>query len=95
MACPAPALRLKLAPMKARDIFGLVLRCAALWVAVWGAWQMAAAIVYLPATVHSFLGGDHPQIGSIAYFAYGFPGFLGGLLVLRFANAIVWFTYRE
>lgn len=81
--------------MKAKDIFGLVLRCVALWVMIWGAWQMTAALVYLPATVRSFLGEDHPQIGSAAYFAYGCPGFLGGLLVLRFANAIVWFTYRE
>ena len=83
--------------MKARDIFGLVLRCAALWIIVWGAWQIAAAVVMLPATVESLLTSNPNQVrySTFTYLIYGAPAVFCGILVLGFANAIVRFTYRE
>jgi hypothetical protein len=81
--------------MKGKDVFGIILRGMALWIIVWGAWQITGAIAVLPATLASFLAPSDLRIGSLGYLSYGLPALIGGILVLRFANAIVWFTYRE
>jgi hypothetical protein len=81
--------------MTARDIFGLVLRLAMLWIFIWGCWQLAASAIYLPTTLQAVVTGEHLAYGSLTYFAYGFPAVLGSILILRFAQAIIGFTYRS
>ena len=74
--------------MKAKDIFGIILRVFALWVVIWGAWQLTAVLALSFSPTSS-------QYGAIGYLAYGLPACLGGLLVLRFADDLVDFTYRR
>jgi hypothetical protein len=81
--------------MKPSDVFGIILRSVALWIAIWGAWQMTAAIARLPATVEALFSAAPVGINSVEYFIYGFPAFLAGILILRFADALVGFTYRR
>ena len=103
--------------MKPRDIFGIILRCVALWITVWGAWQLTAAIARAidsstsrsivsvmvgcrmtsaPSAANvRIVSGTPLDLNSAIYFVYGLPGFLGGLLVLRFADTFVGFTYRR
>ena len=81
--------------MKPRDVFGIILRCVGLWITVWGAWQLTAAVAQLPATLQALFSATPLSLNSAIYLVYGFPGFLGGLLVLRFADALVGFTYRQ
>jgi hypothetical protein len=80
--------------MTARDIFGLILRLLAVWIFIWGAWQLTAALAVFPASVQAVISGNHLAYGSVTYAVYGLPAVFGSLLVLRFANAIIHFTYR-
>jgi uncharacterized membrane protein YphA (DoxX/SURF4 family) len=80
--------------MTARDIFGLILRLFLVWVFIWGCWQLAAALSYLPASVQSWLTGVHLPYTSFNYAVYGLPAVLVSAIALRFANAIIYFTYR-
>jgi hypothetical protein len=81
--------------MTARDLFGVFLRLGAGWLLVWGCWQLVAAVVYIPATVKAVITQGQLSYGSIAYAAYGLPAVGASVLVLRFADAIVNFTYRR
>jgi hypothetical protein len=80
--------------MTARDIFGLILRLLAVWIFIWGAWQLTAALAVFPASVQAIFSGSHIAYGTVAYTVYGLPAVLGSVIVLRFANAIIYFTYR-
>ena len=68
--------------MKARDIFGLILRAAGLLLILYCSWNLLAA-------VYCMLTGQ--QFG--AYFCYGTPGVIAGILVIAFARQIVRFSY--
>lgn len=82
--------------MKAKDIFGIILRCVALWITVWGAWQLLAAVTLIPSTITAlYTSNTTSGITSFGYFTYGFPAFVGGLLVLAFADTLVGLTYRK
>jgi hypothetical protein len=82
--------------MKAKDIFGIILRVFALWIIVWGAWQITAGLTRIPATIASLFSETATSgINSVVYIFYGLPAFLLGILALRFADAIVAFTYRQ
>ena len=73
--------------MKAKDIFGLVLRCVALWVMLWGSWQLLGAV--------AVLANPNGFITPLGYFLYGAPAFFTGILILLFADALVGLTYRN
>jgi hypothetical protein len=81
--------------MNSRDLFGLLLRLAALWVFVWGSWQLTASIAMLWRTIQALLHRTSLEYTSFNYFVYGVPAVIGSILVLRFADAIVAFTYRR
>ena len=49
----------------------------------------------LPTTVEAMVNNQHLAYGSFTYLVYGFPAVFGSILILRFANAIVQFTYRS
>jgi len=82
--------------MKARDIFGLVIRSVALYLFIWGAWNTLAGFKFLPATIIATLSNQTlPTYNSVDYWVYGMPAFFGGLFVLRFAETLVRSSYRE
>jgi hypothetical protein len=81
--------------MTARDIFGLILRLLAVWLFVWGCWNLIAALFYLPATIQAFISQSTFAYSSLRYGIYGAPATVFGILVLRFADPIVRFTYRS
>ena len=81
--------------MSPRDIFGLVLRLVALWVLVWGCWQLSAAVAMLWRTIQALMTGPALEYSSFTYFIYGVPAVIFSMLLLRFAEDIVDFTYRR
>jgi hypothetical protein len=81
--------------MTARDLFGLALRLLALFLCFWGLWYLVAGFVYLPAMIEGFTGEGPSSYASVHYAAYGLPAVIVALLMLRFANQIVYFTYRS
>jgi len=81
--------------MKAKDIFGVILRTVALYLIIWGAWQLLAVIAYIPRTIALIASNDESSRNSIVYFVYGFPAFLSGILAFLFADTLVGFTYRR
>ncbi len=81
--------------MTSRDIFGLILRLTALWVFVWGCWQLTAAGAMSWRTLQSLMDGTTLPYTSFNYAAYGLPAVVGSVLVLRFAEWILTFTYRR
>jgi hypothetical protein len=82
-------------PVTPRDIFGLVLRLTALWIFVWGCWQLSAAVAMLWRTLQALIDGTILPYTSFNYAVYGLPAVAGSVLVLRFADGIVDFTYRR
>jgi|GEM_PF-3146402 len=81
--------------MKPRDLFGIILRSLATSILVWGLWNTLAAIRYIYPTLLSLLNGTENDQSSVEYFIYGLPAVFGGIIVLRFAECFVNFTYRE
>jgi hypothetical protein len=79
--------------MKPQDIFGIILRSIAFWLCVWGAWNTIAGIKYLLPTITAWISGTTYQYDSFGYFIYGLPAFLSGIIILRFADFFVRFTY--
>ena len=80
--------------MKARDIFGISLRTAALYLCFYGAWYTLAGIKQIPATIFNELTGANDQHTSWGWFTYGIPALIVGLCILRFAEGLMRFTYR-
>ena len=80
--------------MKPRDVFGIILRTFALYLCLFGTWYILAGIKYLPATFLDALSGGSNQHTAFGWFIYGVPALLVGLLMLRFAEGFVSFTYR-
>jgi hypothetical protein len=68
--------------MKAIDIFGIIVRATGLYLVVYGGWNLEAAFRYL------FDSGD-----TAAYFIYGVPTFLGGILLMVLGRFIVRICY--
>ena len=81
--------------MKPRDVFGIILRTIAVYFSVWGAWNSLAGIKFLPITIVAAFSRRENTYNSLGYFVYGLPALIGGLLILRFAERLVGFTYRE
>jgi hypothetical protein len=77
--------------MKARDIFGLIVRTFGLIVLLYSIWYLALGVAFLfqalPEKGHEgYMGG---------YFTGGIPGFIVGLVLLRFGRQIVRFSYPK
>ena len=73
--------------MKARDIFGIVIRTLGVFILLFGLWYLVYAIA-------GACGAPEDSPGEIAaYFTAGIPGVLIGVLVLRCARRIVRFSY--
>ncbi len=68
--------------MKARDIFGLILRIVGLLLFLYCSWNVVAAC-------YCMLTGQ--QFGP--YFYYGIPGVIAGVLLISLARYIVGFSY--
>jgi hypothetical protein len=81
--------------MNARDVFGIILRSTALWVFVWGGWQTVAAFAELPEAIESVLGQATKELQVGPLIIYGVPAMIAGLLTFRFAESILWFTFRK
>jgi hypothetical protein len=81
--------------MKAKDIFGIILRTFSLYLIMWGAWQILAGVAYLPRTISTLVANNGGNMGSVFYFIYGFPAFFAGILVFLFADTLVGLTYRK
>lgn len=75
------------APLKARDIFGIIVRLAGVLLLLWGIWYLSFGIAQL---------GGLPQDsrGEMAsYFVCGIPSLVMGFIFLRRAREIVHFSY--
>ena len=81
--------------MTARDIYGVILRVFGLYLFLWGIWNVLAGIKYLPLSFAALLTHNSTERGSFGYFFYGVPAVIAGLLMLRFAEGCVNFTYRQ
>jgi len=75
--------------MKAPNIFGLVVRTLGLLVLLWSVWYLAFAIAFVVRALHD---AGHESDASV-YFTTGIPGFIVGLLLLRFGRIVVRFSY--
>lgn len=89
---PTPPLK---PAMTAKDLFGLILRSVALWLTIWGAWNTIAGLKYFPAAAAAALNHADNGPHALPYFIFGLPALLGGILALRYANAIIRYTYRD
>lgn len=75
--------------MKARDIFGIVVRILGLLLVLWAAWYLAFGVAFVLRALHDT--GHESDMG--AYFTTGIPGFIVGLMLLRFGRQVVRFSY--
>jgi hypothetical protein len=77
--------------MKARDIFGIIVRTAGLCAVLYSIWNLAFAIFM----ALGLFGSATPPGQVTAYFAFGVPALIVGILLLRFGRQIVRFGYPE
>jgi len=75
--------------MKAKDIFGLIVRVLALILVLYAIWNLSFAIAM---TVRLLAGTSHDSYMG-AYYTFGVPALIIGLLLLRFARHVVKFSY--
>jgi hypothetical protein len=81
--------------MKPRDLFGVILRAACLYVIVWGMWNTVAGVRYSFSMILSLATSEAPRYNPFNYFAYGLPAIIVGVIGLRFAEGLIDFTYRR
>ena len=81
--------------MKPRDIFGIVLRTAAVCLCIYGGWFTLAGIKYIPATFYTAVSGRSTEHNFLGYFVYGIPAVIAGVIVLRYAEKFLNFTCRN
>ena len=75
--------------MKAKDSFGVVVRSLGLLLLLYSLWYCSFATAYLS-------GAPEPAPGDTAsYLAFGLPGFVVSVVLLRFARHIVRFSYPD
>jgi len=79
--------------MKARDIFGIIVRVSGLWVLLFSLWNLSLGIGFLcqlPVYRDYFQAG-----GSFVSVVEGTVGFIIAFALLRFARQIVRFCYPK
>jgi hypothetical protein len=77
--------------MKARDIFGIIVRSFGMCVLLYALWYLAFAFAFLFRALHdtshdSYMG---------PYFTSGIPGLVFAIVLLRFSRQIVRFSYPQ
>jgi hypothetical protein len=77
--------------MKARDLFGVVIRSVGLCILIISLWYLVYGLAYLLNALQET--GQQSEMG--AYFLAGSPGVLAGFFLLRFARPIVRFCYPD
>ena len=75
--------------MKARNIFGLIVRIFGLCALLYALWYLAFGIAFAVRALHD---AEHQSYMG-AYFTSGIPGLIVGLGLLRFGRQIVRFSY--
>jgi len=75
--------------MRARDIFGIIVRAFGVLVLLYGLWYLAFGLAFAMRVVHDT--GREVFMG--AYFASGIAGLVAGAVLLRFGRHIVRFSY--
>ena len=76
--------------MRARDIFGIIVRTVGLFLFLYSIWNLAFGIVW----VLGFWGRSHPD-AAIAYFTFGVPALIVGMLLMLRGRQIVRLCYLE
>ncbi len=75
--------------MKARDLFGVGVRIVGLLVLLWSLWYLAFGVAFMLRALQD--SGHESDMG--AYFTTGIPGFVVGMVLVRFGRQIVRFCY--
>ena len=75
--------------MKARDIFGLLVRFLGIGVLLWALWYLAFALAFAVRALHD----TGHESDMCVYFTTAIPGLIIGLVLLRFGRQIVRFSY--
>jgi hypothetical protein len=75
--------------MKARDIFGIILRTIGVCLLLFSLWYLAFGVAYLLRTLQET---SNESTASV-YFTTGVPGFTVAVLLLCFSRQIVRFSY--
>jgi hypothetical protein len=77
--------------MKARDIFGIIVRTVGLCAVLYSIWNLAFGVIMV---FGLFDGGS--QTGSVvAYFTFGVPALIVGILLMLLARPIVRVCYPD
>jgi len=76
--------------MKARDIFGIIVRTTGLFAFLYTIWNLGFGVV----SIFGFLGVSHPGV-TTAYFTFGAPAFVVGILLLLLGRQIVRLCYQD
>jgi len=77
--------------MKARDIFGLVVRVIGMFALLFSLWYLAFAIAFSSGLLHD----TTQDTATAAYYTFGIPAFIVGIVLLRFGRQIVRFSYPK
>ena len=82
--------------MKARDVFGIIVRSLGVCLLLFSFWHLVFAFAFtfevLPKSVYNdYYGGRDPFI----YYVPGVPSFLVAVVMLRFGRQIVRFSYPK
>jgi hypothetical protein len=78
--------------MKARNVFGLIVRTVGVFIILLGLWHLAAAIFETYLSSSRIVGYFFPY-DPLMSFLLGVPSLLVGVALLRFARQIVRFSY--
>ena len=74
--------------MKAKDIFGIIVRTVGLGIFLYSIWNLGFGMV----TVLGFFGGSQPGAAT-AYFTFGVPAAIVGILLMVLGRQIVRLCY--
>ena len=81
--------------MKAREIFGLVVRIAGFLIATWGILDVAGGVSVLKASLQNTVPSGELQYPSSSYFIMGAFKLVFALFCLFRTEKIVRWTYRD
>jgi hypothetical protein len=77
--------------MKARDVFGIIVRTGGFCTVLYAIWNVVFGIVASSGIINM---ASVPGLPG-AYFVFGIPALIVGLLLMRFGRQIVRFSYPE
>lgn len=77
--------------MKARDLFGVIVRTIGLCAVLYSLWNLAFGVI----AVFGLLGGSWAATRVVAYFTFGVPALIIGILLMLLARPIVRICYPD